>query len=235
LNFSTLILAIIGIVSLIMEGCIHRKRVLTELKILINHPDVRSYFYYESSGRDEESKRFCIYGYLLPRTELYKNGAYKVRITLPTEFPFRSPVLELLTYIYHPAVDNDISQPRFCNKCARVTWTLGTRISRWLEQYVNIIERPDVRHGMCCVGNTEAEELYHQNRDEYDKKALAMVNKYSHVRPYRSILSLKFVTKQTICKHLDFQSAKIDQLPLCTSLKQYLNSSLHKSQDDLKH
>jgi ubiquitin-protein ligase len=63
-----------------MEGVIQKKRVITELKILTMDPDVQSYFYYESSSADKESKCFIIYGYLLPRTEPYKSGAYKVRI-----------------------------------------------------------------------------------------------------------------------------------------------------------
>lgn len=215
-----------------MEGCTQRKRVMTELKILTMHPDVQSYFYYESSGQDKEWNRFCIYGYLLPRTEPYKNGAYKVRIILPAEFPFRPPILDLLTYIYHPAIENNISQPRFC-KCPHKAWTLGTYIGQWLEHYVNIIDQPDPPHRIYCVRNPEAEQLYYQNKEEYERKALAMVQKYSYIRPHRSIISLKFVAKQIICKQLVFQSAKIGQLPLSTSLKQYLNSSLDRSEDIL--
>jgi ubiquitin-protein ligase len=210
-----------------MDGVIQKKRVITELKILTMHPDVQAYFYYESSGADKESKCFVIYGYLLPRTEPYKYGAYKVRIVLRSEFPFQSPILELLTYIYHPAIDNNVVQPRFCQCSHRKTWTVGTRISQWLEQYVNIIERPDTPHGMYCVQNREAESLYLGNREQYDQKALAMAEKYAHLRPHRSIVSLKFIAKQTICKALNFQSAKIDQLPLSESLKEYLNSFSH--------
>lgn len=167
-----------------MENCVHKQRVMTEIKILAIQSDVQSYFHYESSRRDKNSNNFCIYGYLLPRTEPYKHGAYKIRIILPIDFPYKKTILELLIYIYHPAIDNNILTPRFCNKCSGVRWKIGIHISDWLEQYVNIIERPDIRHGMFCIGNTEAEKLYDRNRVEYEQKALIMVQQYSHPRPY---------------------------------------------------
>jgi ubiquitin-protein ligase len=207
---------------------------MTELKILTMHPDVQSYFYYESSGIDKKTNKFHIYGYLLPRTEPYKYGAYRVCIILPTEFPFKPPILELLTYIYHPAIDNNISQPRFCKKCSCAIWSPGTRISQWLEQYVNIIEQPGAPDCTYCIRNFEAKNLYHQDRDQYEEKARAMVEKYSHLRPHRSIVSLKFAAKQIICTQLNFQSRKIDQLPLPTSLKLYLNLPWHKNEEILE-
>ena len=211
-----------------MAGSIHWKRVETELKILTINPDVQSYFYYESSGNDKQSKQFCIYGYLLPHREPYKHGSYKVRIILTKEFPFRSPILELLTYIYHPAIENNISTPRFC-KCSLAAWTVGVRISRWLEHYVNIIDRPDASPRMYCIRNEVAEKLYAEDKMKYEQKALTMVKKYSHPRPNRSIVSLKFAVKQIICKQLDFHSRKINQLPLSDSLITYLNASLYKT------
>ena len=166
-----------------MTLCPQWNRVVTELKILTINPDVQSYFHYESSGIDTILQRFCIYGYLLPRTEPYKYGSFKVRIILPAEFPLKSPILELLTYIYHPAINDDISEPKICNKCPHINWTVGTRISQWLEQYVNIIDRPDLPYKVYCIRNTAAEKLYTQNKIEYQEKALIMVHQHSHPRP----------------------------------------------------
>lgn len=218
-----LIYEIILLLLFIMQACVHSKRFIAEIKILTIHPDVQSYFHYESSGLDVISKNLYICGYLLPRIEPYKRGAYKIRIILPGEFPFKPPILELLTQIYHPAINNDSPIPKFCNQCFGIVWTLNTRISEWLEQYINVIERPDIRHRMYCTGNKEAEELYHQNRLEYEQNALTVVQNCSHPRPHRSVVSLKFATKQIICKQLSFQSTKINQLPLCSTLKRYLD------------
>jgi len=217
-----------------MEGFTVGKRLINELEILTTDPDVQSYFYYESSGIDKKTNKFSIYGYLLPRIEPYKHGAYKVCITLPAEFPFKRPILQLLTYIYHPAIDNNILQPRFCNKCYCVFWSPATRISQWLEHYVNIIERADASDYTYCVRNLEAKNLYLQNRDQYEEKARDMVEKYSHLRPDRSIISLKFAIKQKIRKQLNFESKKINELPLPTSLKLYLNLPWHKNEEILK-
>jgi hypothetical protein len=59
--------------------------------------------------------------------------------------------------------------------------------------------------------------LYDQNKDEYKKKVLVIIEKYSYPRPNQSIISLKFVAKQMIRKQLDFQPGKVNQLPLSSS------------------
>jgi ubiquitin-protein ligase len=207
------------------------KRILAELKLLIRDPIVQSYFHYESLGNDEKSGRFCIYGYLLPRLEPYNYGSYKVCIIIPEEFPFKPPVLQLFTYIYHPDVEDSISEPKFCDKCYfdDCIWDPVTRISQWIERYINGIDRPNGME-LRCVRNQEAKDLYDQDKGEYEKKVLAMVRKYSCPRPNQSIISLKYAAKQIIRKQLYFESAKIDQLPLSPSLKQYLKSPLSASE-----
>ena len=201
------------------------KRILAEIKLLQTNAEVQSYFHYEKSENEENFKRFCIYGYLLPQTEPYKYGSYKVRITLPFEFPFKPPEMSLLTYIYHPAVTNDIHKPKFCTKCYNEQWQPCKRISQWIKCHIDVIDQPGDEKRYCLL-YTEAYELYLNNLTEYNNKALEMVKKYAHPRPDQSIISLKFTVKQMIRKQLEFESTKIDQLQLPICLKQYLKSSL---------
>jgi ubiquitin-protein ligase len=149
-------------------------RLSTELKFLTTDPGVQSYFQYESSGQDEELKQFCIYGYLLPRTEPYKRGSYKVRIILPPQFPFISPMLDLLTYIYHPTVNDDVSKPAFCCRCCAFEFKPAFRIKGFIKYYVDVIDRPDLFY-MNCTYNCKARELYDRNKVGYETKALEMV------------------------------------------------------------
>ncbi|CAF1208744.1 unnamed protein product [Rotaria sordida] len=116
--------------------------------------------------------------------------------------------MELLTYIYHPAVRNNISEP-------------------------HVIDQPEAI-GTYCMFNPEAKMLYDENRAEYEEIALTMVKKYSCSRSDLSIISLKFTVKKIILKHLDFDSAKINQLPLFDHLKEYLHSTLYRSKDTAK-
>jgi hypothetical protein len=72
----------------------------------------------------------------------------------------------------------------------------------------------------------QAKKLYHENKTQYNERALQMVKEYAHPRPIWQVISLKQTTKQIIYKKLDYQSLKINQLPLPKSLKQYLNNLL---------
>ncbi|CAF3058095.1 unnamed protein product [Rotaria sp. Silwood2] len=188
------------------------KRLASELKDLTENPEVQSYFQYENSGNDEELKQFCIFGYLLPRTEPYKYGSYKVRIIVSSEFPFKTPSVQLLTYIYHPAVNDDVSKPYFCTACDCSEWMPSFRISRLIKYFVNVIDQPEANKTYCLM-NAKAKELFDQNRAEYIEKALAMVQKYSCPRPNQSTISLKFAAKQMIRKELHFDLKKFSQLP----------------------
>ena len=201
------------------------KRLLMELKMLTTNLEVQSYFHYEGIENDKKLKRFVIYGYLLPRTEPYKYGSYKVRIELPVEFPFKNPKIYLLTYIYHPAIKESTDEQRFCT-CRYGQWNPFSHISQVIKHCINIIDRPE-NDNSYCVQHIEARQLYHENKIEYNQRAFDMVKKYSYPRPDQSIISLKFAVKQVIRKQLHFDSTRINQLDLSNRLKQYLNSSLN--------
>jgi len=208
--------------SLVLE------RISTELNLLTTDTKVPSYFHYENSQLDDQSHKFYIDGYLLPRLEPYKYGSYKVRIVLHPEFPFRAPDMKLLTYIYHPAVSNNQSNPRYYGPCCVSEWRSNSHITQWIERNLNVFDRPDDSERYYQL-NPAAKDLYDQNRVEYGKKVLAMIEKYSYPRANQSIISLKFALKQIIRKQLNFDSVKLNQLPLSNSLKQYLNPSLPES------
>ena len=58
---------------------------------------------YEYEYNEEKSKlTFILNG---PKESLYKNGKFKISITFPEEYPFKSPGVGFLTKIYHPNVD----------------------------------------------------------------------------------------------------------------------------------
>jgi ubiquitin-protein ligase len=198
---------------------------LAELKILTENSDVKTYFQFQSSGNDKEVNRFCIYGYLLPRNKPYKHGSYKIRIILPLEFPLKSPQIQLLTYIYHPAIDKNISTPRFCTECCCGKWMPKNHINQWIERLVNVIDQPEASENY-CVMNPAAKKLYARNTRRYGKKALAMVRKHSCPRSNQLTNSS---TLSTFVSNLVLESGKLSYSPLPECLKPYSNSTMDQN------
>ncbi|CAF3867932.1 unnamed protein product [Adineta steineri] len=168
------------------------------------NPYVTSYFYYDGFKKDENDENIIIHGYLLPRTEPYKRGSYKVRITLCQKYPFKRPKMELLTIIYHPSVRINNQELLYCYGCCERLWM-------------------PYETKCYCILNGEAMRLFGQDRSAYEAKALEMVMKYSCSRPNSPIFSLKSAVKQIICKKLNFDQKRMNQLPISNRLKKYLN------------
>jgi ubiquitin-protein ligase len=47
---------------------------------------------------------------LLPNLRVFDQGAFKIELKLPTEYPFRPPHVRFITPIYHPLVDGKGNQ-----------------------------------------------------------------------------------------------------------------------------
>lgn len=207
-----------------MYSTIKSKMLMRQLKELTQDPHVQSYFYYESSKEDHASKQFLISGYLLPQSEPYKYGSYKVLITIPADFPFRRPEMDLLTRIYHPAV-NDSTRRSYCSGCCNRQWSAALSISQMIELFVIAIDHPEDASTYCVMDHS-AKRLFNQNRIQYEATALAMVKAFACPRPSSSHISLKLACRQLICQQLNFNSMKTRELPLPNHLKQYLDPSI---------
>jgi hypothetical protein len=53
------------------------------------------------------SKDISIIGRILPDSEIYREGAYKIEMKLLPTYPFDPPEVRFLTPIYHPNVGQD--------------------------------------------------------------------------------------------------------------------------------
>lgn len=201
------------------------KQVLTDIKRLTTDPYMQSYFHYESSGDEEKPYIFRLDGYLLPRTKPYKHGSVKVCIRFYPDHPFKTPDVQLLTYIYHPAVNNNVLRPVFCRECCCLKSLAIYTLNAFIHHLVCIIDDPDLLP-VPCKWNSEARYLYNFNKGEYERKVSIMIEKYACPRPTQSTISLRFACKQLIRRQLHFNSTKVDQLPLSLNLKQYLHIPL---------
>jgi ubiquitin-protein ligase len=54
---------------------------------------------------DVSPKEHLIIGRILPKSDIFKEGAYKIEMKLPSDFPQNPPLVRFLTPIYHPNVN----------------------------------------------------------------------------------------------------------------------------------
>ncbi|CAF4221159.1 unnamed protein product [Rotaria sp. Silwood2] len=200
------------------------KRIYKERKLLKESPIIQSYFQYDNSQEDDAFDPFVMYGYILPHRVPYKYGSFKVMIKFPIDYPFKPPKFYLLTHIYHPIVSSSVSNPHICGDCTCFQWHPRNTVFDLIKHIVNAIDRPEHRE-LYCINNVEAHKLFAENRTEFETIALNMVKKYACPRVCLSIISLKLTIKTMILVKLNFDSTKIDQLPVSKSLIQYLKSA----------
>jgi len=176
------------------------KRILKELLSLTSDDYVRSFFTYEGCEQIENSNEFVIHGYLLPRYAPYKNGAYKIRIRIPENYPFTAPDIQLLTYIYHPAVSNDRSNPSFCKECCCNGWSSVMPLHHIIERLVLRIDQPELIDDY-CVMNQQAKLDFDRNRSVFNENASKMIRKYATI----SVTLLNSPIKRQKLHHFTFE------------------------------
>ena len=71
---------------------------------------------------DEASRTIAVTfsGACVPGTA-YEGGAWRVRVTLPADYPYKSPSVAFITRIYHPNVDGDSGT--VCLDALNQTWS----------------------------------------------------------------------------------------------------------------
>jgi hypothetical protein len=81
-------------------------------------------------------------------------------------------------------------------------------INQWIERLVNVIDQPEASENY-CVMNPPAKNLYARNTRRYEKKALAMVRKYSCPRSNQLTNSSTLSTKQKFVSKLVLEFGKL--------------------------
>jgi ubiquitin-conjugating enzyme E2 D/E len=110
-----------------------------------------------------------------PENTVYAGGKFGVVVTLPTDYPFRPPVLTFATRIYHPNVTND-DQGNIClGLLKNENWKPSTKLSGILEAVRGLLAEPQPDDPL----EARIADEYRSDRKEFDKNARAYVQRYA--------------------------------------------------------
>ncbi|KAI0970054.1 ubiquitin-conjugating enzyme [Xylaria arbuscula] len=105
----------------------------------------------------------------------YAGGVYKITVTLPPEYPFKAPLVNFATRIYHPNVTND-SLGNICLGLLKPdTWKPASRVRAVLDAVRQLLVEPNPDDPL----ETRIAEEFQHNRAEFDKNVKSYVSRYA--------------------------------------------------------
>merc|ERR1712223_224950 len=116
-------------------------------------------------------------GLLCPDAEPYNQGAFRIDIEYPAEYPFKPPKVTFKTKIYHPNVDE---KGQVCLPIVSVeNWKPATKTDQVIQTLVKMINAPEPDHPL----RGDLAEEYTKNRKKFMKNAEDFTKKYAEKRP----------------------------------------------------
>lgn len=110
-----------------------------------------------------------------PPNSVYSGGTFGVVVTLPTEYPFKPPVVTFVTRIYHPNVTND-SLGNICLGLLKPeNWKPATKVLSVLEAVRNLLVEPQPDDPL----ESRIADEYKTNRKDFEKTAKGYVTRYA--------------------------------------------------------
>ncbi|KAG8673160.1 hypothetical protein FPOAC2_06591 [Fusarium poae] len=110
-----------------------------------------------------------------PPSTVYHPGKFGILLNLPTDYPFKPPVVKFVTPIYHPNVTND----NLGNICLGLlkpdAWKPSTKLYAVLEALRNLLEEPQLDSPL----EDRIAQQYQTDRAAFDQAVKQHVQKYA--------------------------------------------------------
>ena len=107
-----------------------------------------------------------------PSDTIYENGTWKVSITFPKNYPFKSPSIGFLDKIYHPNVD--YSSGSICLNVLNEEWQPIYTIKHIIETFLpQLLTYPNPDDPL----NIEEAKLYNKNRVQFERQVKMLIFK----------------------------------------------------------
>ena len=109
-----------------------------------------------------------------PADTLYDKGTWTIKLSLPMEYPFKSPSVGFVNRIFHPNVD--LISGSICLDVLNAKWSPMYDLSHIVSVFIpQLLQYPNAEDPL----NQEAGRLYLENREEYNRQVLLHVEKYA--------------------------------------------------------
>ena len=104
-----------------------------------------------------------------PEESVYESGTFHIQLVFPEEYPFRPPQVRFITKVFHPNVwlDNGL----ICVDILKDGWLPSYDVLAILYSIRLLLLDPNP----LSPANLEAALLYRDNRDEYNRRVLQMI------------------------------------------------------------
>lgn len=110
-----------------------------------------------------------------PPSTPYEGGTFGVRVDLGTSYPFKAPLVQFVTRIYHPNVTND-SDGNICIAVLKPEqWKPATKLASVLQAVRQLLVEPNPDDPL----ESGIADEYQNRRESFDKNARDYVKRYA--------------------------------------------------------
>ncbi|KAL8954121.1 MAG: hypothetical protein Q9222_000003 [Ikaeria aurantiellina] len=110
-----------------------------------------------------------------PKDSPYAGGKFKVHVTLPVEYPFKAPMINWQTKIYHPNVTNDGKGAMCLGILRDGDWKPNSKLHAALEYVRQLLVEPNADDAIEQAIGRE----YKEDHDEFVTKAKKWTKEYA--------------------------------------------------------
>lgn len=107
-----------------------------------------------------------------PENSPFKGGIFYLKISFPSDYPFKPPRCQFLTKIYHPNVN---SHGSICLDILKENWSPALTISKLLLSICSLMDDPNPDDPLMI----DIADMYKNNREEYNSTAATWTQLYA--------------------------------------------------------